>query len=34
MPETDVHKRIEELEPENHAIRTENKRLREVRFTG
>ncbi|GHT76962.1 hypothetical protein FACS189463_2970 [Bacteroidia bacterium] len=30
MPETDLHKRIEELETENHILRTENKRLREV----
>jgi hypothetical protein len=30
MPETDLHKRIEELESENHALRTENKRLREA----
>ncbi|GAB6009999.1 TOTE conflict system archaeo-eukaryotic primase domain-containing protein [Dysgonomonas reticulitermitis] len=29
MPETDLHKRIEELESENHILRTENKRLRE-----
>ncbi|GHV72590.1 helicase [Bacteroidia bacterium] len=30
MPETDLHKRIEELESENHALRTENKRLRKA----
>jgi regulator of replication initiation timing len=30
MPETDLHKRIEELESENHILRTENKRLREA----
>ncbi|GHT14941.1 hypothetical protein FACS189426_22060 [Bacteroidia bacterium] len=30
MPETDLHKRIEELETENHILRTENKRLREA----
>jgi superfamily II DNA or RNA helicase len=30
MPETDLHKRIEELESENHTLRAENKRLREA----
>jgi hypothetical protein len=30
MPETDLYKRIEELESENHILRTENKRLKEA----
>jgi superfamily II DNA or RNA helicase len=30
MPETELHKRIEELESENQILRTENKRLREA----
>ena len=30
MPETDLYKRIEELESENHFLRTENKQLREA----
>ena len=30
MPETELYKRIEELESENELLRNENKRLREV----
>jgi hypothetical protein len=30
MPEATLHKRIEELESENHLLRAENQRLREV----
>lgn len=30
MPESELHKRIEELESENRLLRTENKRLRGI----